>query len=75
MNTGTQNYLGGGMGLGRYFSKYIAKDWVSAVLFLPYLASAASLSVVVVFVRKKLDPYWKLIIDFRTGSLLWSFRV
>lgn len=64
MNTGTKNYLGGGVGLGGYFSKCIAKDWVSTVLFLPCLASATSLSVVIMFVRKKVDPYWKLIIDF-----------
>lgn len=52
------------MGLGGYFSKCIAKDWVSTVLFLPCLASTTSLSVVIMFVRKKVDPYWKLIIDF-----------
>lgn len=64
MNIGTENYLGGVMGLGRYFSKSIAKDWVSLVLFFPFLASAASLSVMVIFVMKKFDPYQKLITYF-----------
>lgn len=64
MNTGTENDLGGVLGLGRHFSKYIAKDWVSSVLFLPFLTRAASLSVMAVLVIKKFDPYHKLITHF-----------